>query len=310
MYDILPDIHGQAGKLKAALTNLGYKDVDGVWTHCNPDRSCIFLGDFIDRGPDNTEVLTIVRRMIETKNAQAVIGNHELNAIYFHTKDPSTNTPLRNHSKTNLRNHQAFIAEFPIASEAAGEVVAWMQSLPLFLEFETFRIVHACWDQNAIDLVRTQTENAVLDEIQYVRSADPAHPLHSALKAITKGPELELPAGYEVSSDGHIRRHVRAKWWAHEPRYWSDVAVSVPDLEQLPKDKLAKEQHVETYPDDAKPVFFGHYGLTGRPALQSHNAVCLDYSAGQDGPLVSYTIENESGEIKLDVSNIAEHYAA
>ena len=26
MYDIIPDIHGQAEKLKAALTNLGYRD--------------------------------------------------------------------------------------------------------------------------------------------------------------------------------------------------------------------------------------------------------------------------------------------
>lgn len=65
MYDIIPDIHGQAGKLRAALRNLGYSEKRGAWRHSDPKRHAVFLGDFIDRGPDNREVIRIVRGMID-----------------------------------------------------------------------------------------------------------------------------------------------------------------------------------------------------------------------------------------------------
>jgi hypothetical protein len=38
---------------------------------------------------------------------------------------------------------------------------------------------------------------------------------------------------------------------------------------------------------DAKPVFFGHYWLPGPPELELPNALCLDFSAGKDGPLAA-----------------------
>ena len=65
LYDIVPDIHGQAEKLRGTLTRLGYRDRNGAWRHSNQNRQCVFLGDFIDRGPDNADVLNIVRRMID-----------------------------------------------------------------------------------------------------------------------------------------------------------------------------------------------------------------------------------------------------
>ena len=40
-----------------------------------------------------------------------------------------------------------------------------------------------------------------------------------------------------------------------------------------------------------KPVFFGHYWLTGAPTLQSGRAACVDYSAGNGGPLVAYRFD-------------------
>jgi hypothetical protein len=43
----------------------------------------------------------------------------------------------------------------------------------------------------------------------------------------------------------------------------------------------------------AKPTFFGHYWLTGELSLQSDRAVCVDYSAGKGGPLVTYRFDGE-----------------
>jgi len=42
-----------------------------------------------------------------------------------------------------------------------------------------------------------------------------------------------------------------------------------------------------------KPVFFGHYWLTGTPSLQSDRAACVDYSAGKDDARVAYRFDGE-----------------
>jgi hypothetical protein len=48
-----------------------------------------------------------------------------------------------------------------------------------------------------------------------------------------------------------------------------------------------------------KPTFFGHYWLTRASSLQSNKAVCIDYSAGNGGPLVAYRFEGEQ-DLSLD----------
>jgi hypothetical protein len=58
------------------------------------------------------------------------------------------------------------------------------------------------------------------------------------------------------------------------------------------------------YPETAKPVFFGHYWLTGLPVLQASNALCLDYSAGRDGPLMSYGM---NGDTPLTLEKVERH---
>src|ERR1035437_10235977 len=81
-YDIIGDIHGQAQKLKALLCTLGYRRSMGEFRH--PEgRQAIFLGDLIDRGPDQIETLNIVRGMTDAASALCVMGNHEFNAIGY-----------------------------------------------------------------------------------------------------------------------------------------------------------------------------------------------------------------------------------
>ena len=63
-YDIIGDIHGQIEKLEALLQKLGYRIKDGAYR--NPEgRMAVFLGDLVDRGPGQVEVINIVRNMIE-----------------------------------------------------------------------------------------------------------------------------------------------------------------------------------------------------------------------------------------------------
>ena len=47
----------------------------------------VFLGDYVDRGPEVALTLETVRSMIDADNALAIMGNHEFNAVCFHTPD-------------------------------------------------------------------------------------------------------------------------------------------------------------------------------------------------------------------------------
>ena len=112
MFDIIPDIHGQAEKLEALLAQLGWRRTTAGWANDAPERELVFLGDFIDRGPDNAAVIRTVRSLMDAGKARAVMGNHELNALHFHTPDPKTQGGyLRPHSPKNQHQHAAFLRE-------------------------------------------------------------------------------------------------------------------------------------------------------------------------------------------------------
>jgi hypothetical protein len=55
-YDIIGDVHGHA-----AAQVMGYNKRDGVW--CHSERTAAFVGDFVDRGPENLRVCRIVIRI-------------------------------------------------------------------------------------------------------------------------------------------------------------------------------------------------------------------------------------------------------
>ena len=87
MYDVIGDIHGYADKLTNLLKKMGYEIKGGHYVH--PTRKAVFLGDFIDRGPKIRETIRLVRGIVEAGTALSVMGNHEFNALCFHTPDPN-----------------------------------------------------------------------------------------------------------------------------------------------------------------------------------------------------------------------------
>ena len=86
-YDIVGDIHGHAAKLQRLLRQLGYEERDGIYRHAS--RQLIFVGDFIDRGPEIRRTLQIARAMVDAGTARAVMGNHELTRSSITQKDPT-----------------------------------------------------------------------------------------------------------------------------------------------------------------------------------------------------------------------------
>jgi polynucleotide kinase-phosphatase len=80
-FDVVGDVHGCRSELETLLGTLGYeieRDAAGRPVNArHPQRTAVFLGDLVDRGPDTPGVLRLVMGMVEAGNALAVCGNHE-----------------------------------------------------------------------------------------------------------------------------------------------------------------------------------------------------------------------------------------
>lgn len=292
-YDIIGDIHGQADKLHALLGKLGYVQRQGAYRH--PSRTAIFVGDFIDRGPQQVESVMTARRMIDAGSALAVMGNHEFNAMAWHTEDPEQpGHYLRPHTRSNRVQHEAFLKEVEGNPALHAELVQWFYTLPLWLDLPELRVVHACWHAGYMDTLRPRlTRDYRLTPETLVAASRSGQPVFLSVEGLTKGLEIPLPAPHSFhDKDGHVRHSVRIRWWDETATRYRDLAMLSDELKTQVPDVVVPATQRMSY-DGVKPVFFGHYWMTGQPARQYAHAACVDYSAGKNGPLVAYRFDGE-----------------
>ena len=139
-FDIIGDIHGCNETLEKLLQTLGYEvDQEGAYRHDH--RQAVFLGDFIDRGPGQREVISIVKNMVDAGSAMSVMGNHEFNAIAYATFDEASGTHLRPHSDKNNKQHEAFLDAFSNDETSYQDAIGWFKTLPMWLDLGEIRIV-------------------------------------------------------------------------------------------------------------------------------------------------------------------------
>lgn len=292
MIDFIGDIHGHANKLEALLLKLNYTKTKNGYAH--PNRKVVFLGDYIDRGPEIRKTLEIVKSMSDNGNAIALMGNHEYNAICYHMKNESGDY-LREHSEKNIKQHRDTLNEFQNQQNEWKMYLEWFKTLPLFIETETYRAVHACWDNKNIDyLSKILINNRFTDEL-IRESATEGTQLFWTVKETLTGKELKCPKESQFrDKDGNWRNEFRIKWWTN-PLMETYHSISVQKIEELPHQpiKLADLHSTDFYTENEKMVFFGHYWLTGEPKPQKSNVCCLDYSVAYDGKLVAYRLHNE-----------------
>jgi calcineurin-like phosphoesterase family protein len=300
MIDFIGDIHGHADKLESLLNKLGYSYKNGSYSH--PGRIVIFVGDYIDRGPQIIKTLEIVKSMVESENAVALLGNHEYNAICFHYQEREGGH-LRKHLIKNIIQHYETLKQFQNKQEEYEAYLEWFKNLPLFYETEKFRAVHACWDINNIKFLRTVLRDDKLNEEMIIQSVEKGTPLYTALNNILKGKEIKMPAGLHFTDkEGTARTEIRIKWW-EDPTKSNYKRISVEPIHNLPEIPIAINdlKNTDFYNEENKPVFFGHYWLKGNPSLYRNNICCLDYSVAKNGHLVAYRYD---GEEKLDNSKL------
>jgi hypothetical protein len=299
-YDIIGDIHGQNGKLTALLAKLGYRIKDGAYRH--PEgRVALFLGDLIDRGPGQIEVLNIVRNMIEAGSARTILGNHEWNAIGFATESPDGKGYLRGRSANRTKQHAAFLEQVGMDSPRYKDFVGWFKTLPPVLDLGEIRLCHAWWNPALVDLLTSNSgEDGALNEDFLLSSFEKNTDAFNAMEGVTKGMELDLPEGSSfLDPTGIERKKIRVSYWDQDATTYRKAGLVPEDgRDQLPDINLP--ENVMLGNGSEVPTFLGHYWLTGKPAIQNAKTAVLDYGAALEGPLVAYRWDGEQ-----DLSNDA-----
>lgn len=298
-YDVIGDVHGYASALEQLLTQMGYRQTGGAYRH--PQRQVVFLGDLIDRGPEQLRTLDIARRMVDAGSALAVLGNHELNAVSWATPNHDGQW-CRPHNEKNRLQHDAFLQAVGEDTAHHREWVNWFQTLPMWLDLGGLRIIHACWHPASMDLLG---DGRLTPEIL---TADWTSPIYEATEIILKGPEISMDGHSYADKDGHCRHQARLKWWDPTATTLATAAAipsgvtacdgsPMPTLPDTPLDRHA----LPTAPLDV-PVLYGHYWRRGpTPTIDNPKAACLDWSIAKDGQLAAY---RWSGEPNLTNENL------
>lgn len=281
-YDFIPDIHADAARLTSTLWNLGYTYRNSCW-RAPKGRMAVFLGDFIDTGHENALVLQEVRKMIDAGQAHAVMGNHELNAIHYMTPglnvvDYDKSGYMRAHNAQNSRQTETFLAEFPVGSQQAEEIIQFFMSLPIYLDLGGIRVVHAAWNEDDIAAIAARRPDARIQasDLQDLAMERTEDPFVKAVLSSVKGPEIKLPDGYGFHDHKRdYRTNIRLKWWNVEAHTWADIAASVPDPSELPDSSVPNLAGIVK--PGTVPVVFGHYKRKSHFEIDAPIALCLDY---------------------------------
>lgn len=266
--DIIGDVHGELEALNSLLQHLGYTDQG------HPQgRSLAFVGDLVDRGPDSPGVVRRVRPLIQAGAAQCILGNHEMNILRGLTKMGNAWLAGKTESLDNSHCHHPQTLANPTERQ---EILRFFQTLPLALEREDLRIVHACWDNACIELVRSETCALETFERHMTRidrelESKPAldnidrnlrRQNHNPVKVLTSGPEERAPRPFEAN--GKLRKQERRRWWMEykaQPfcifgHYWRTMVPGLPTGNHLFEDHMAEQ------------------------ALGPGYSMCIDYSVG------------------------------
>ncbi len=302
--DIIGDVHGELDALVRLLDRLGHDPGQGTG-----HRHLVFLGDLVDRGPDSPGVIALVRDLIERGLASCVAGNHEYNLLQSDHKE-GNGWYFGHHDAfhfllngvSELRPFPSVEVQDPFERSAIADFLA---TLPLALEREDLRIVHACWDEPS--LARLPEEGFIgplgegfLQELRNELASDgtylaaererqrfadlrnpevrPDQPLPAMqalslaeqagnpIKVLTSGREEPIPISETFYVGGKWRVVRRSRWWED---YRQRQAVVVGHYWR--RRGVADEGKDDLW-EDVSP--FGWAGRRG-------NVFCVDYSAGR-----------------------------
>jgi hypothetical protein len=193
---IVGDVHGEIDALERLLQRLATE---------RAPRTLVFVGDLVDRGPDSVAVVRRVAALIAAGRAVATLGNHELNILLGDRKEG--NGWFFGHAD----HAQLAGAEVPFASAQASpterdEVLEVLRSLPLVLERDDVRVVHAGYSAATVARLPAEGDAAALS-----RAAEQAARADLAARGVPAAAAAER-AEFAGLRDQHVKptRHLAA----------------------------------------------------------------------------------------------------
>ena len=234
----------------------------------------------------------MVRKMVKAGSATVILGNHEFNMLGMDTKGGG-GLPLRSHTRQNymqgVRTKRAF-RDYP---EEWSTNLAWMRTLPLSLEMEGLRVVHAVWHPPSLEIIAGRN----FEDEGFLHSAFTKKTIEAKAVGITlKGMKIPFPANKPYRDQfGNERKKGRIRWWQNP------VGKSYADLLFPPYQNASRQAKplkkclakVVPYPKDAAPLFFGHYCLPPSEPKIYGNIVCVDGCITCHGRLWAYRFDGE-----------------
>lgn len=129
------DIHGCLDKLRDMISLL---DIDR-----NRD-TLVFIGDYIDRGPDSKGVLDFILELKrDLKNVICLRGNHEEMFLDFYLEQKNGMLFLMNGGRDTLASYGMKKTADGMEVNLPEEHLQFLKELPFYVEFEDFLFVHA-----------------------------------------------------------------------------------------------------------------------------------------------------------------------
>ncbi len=271
--DIIADIHGEYVALLSLLKDLGYHD-SGEHPE---DRRLVFLGDLVDRGPNSPAVVRLVDGLISEGLAQCVLGNHELNLLKGEKKQGSA--WFYGKSTEDMDGSGRGVPQTPADQPTCERALRLFRQLPLALERDDLRVVHACWSDAAVEQARRETdavsflareEARIENELRTLEQYrnDPigkklARQNGNPVKVLTSGPERRVAEPFFAG--GKWRHEGRLPWW----ETYTDPAFCV--FGHYWRLRLPNDADGDFLFDDSRPF----------DPLGPGRATCIDYSVGK-----------------------------
>ena len=129
------DIHGCNQKLQALLSRVG------------PDPqtdTLVFIGDYLDRGPDVRDVLDTLIDLGETFPGLICLkGNHEEMFLNYYARGLDEELYMSNGGWSTLSSYGLTLADARAGTGFPESHLAFLSSLPLYHETEDYIFVHA-----------------------------------------------------------------------------------------------------------------------------------------------------------------------
>ena len=140
-YFIIGDVHGEDKMLDEMLKN---------WDEST--QQLVFLGDLIDRGPNNKKSVLTAMEYVKEKNAWYVMGNHEVMFLaWIDNPEERFDHYMRNNGNTTI-NHLLnrpvdteidSLKDCKLVKEQYPELISFLRERPLYIDEGDILFVHA-----------------------------------------------------------------------------------------------------------------------------------------------------------------------